>query len=114
MHDPILSRLVGQPCPLAAGSRILTYARDSGGDTQERSVDEQIRLYDAYADHFGLAIVHHFHDRARPGSSLVGRDGLEQLLAEARRDPRPAEAVRPIGCFEVSWRITRKAAFPRK
>jgi hypothetical protein len=24
------------------------------------------------------------------------------------------EAVEPIGCFEVSWRITRKAAFPRK
>jgi DNA invertase Pin-like site-specific DNA recombinase len=93
MPDPILSRLIGQPCPLAPGSRILTYARDSGGEDQERSVDEQIRLYDAYADHFGLVIIRHFHDRARPGSSLVGREGLEHLLEEARRDPRPAEGI---------------------
>jgi len=46
--DPLLASLRA-PCPLPAGSNVFTYARDSGGDTQERSVDEQIRLYDAWA-----------------------------------------------------------------
>jgi DNA invertase Pin-like site-specific DNA recombinase len=80
-------------CPLPAGSKVFTYARDSGGDTQERSVDEQIRLYDAYAEQHGLIILRHFHDRARPGSSMIGRDGLEQLLAEARRQPRAGDGI---------------------
>jgi hypothetical protein len=42
--DPLLSSLRA-PCPLPPGSKVFTYARDSNGDTQERSVDEQFRLY---------------------------------------------------------------------
>lgn len=80
-------------CPLPAGSKVFTYARDSGGEDQERSVDEQIRLYDAYAEQHGLIIARHFQDRARPGSSMIGRTGLEQLLAEARRQPRQAAGI---------------------
>ena len=88
-----LDSAISKPCPLPAGSRVFTYARDSGGEDQERSVDEQIRIYDAYAEQHGLIIARHFQDRARPGSSMIGRTGLEQLLAEARRLPRPAEGI---------------------
>jgi DNA invertase Pin-like site-specific DNA recombinase len=94
MADDLLhSAALNKPCPLPAGSKVFTYARDSGGETQERSVDEQIRLYDAYAEQHNLIIVRHFHDRARPGSSMIGRDGLEQLLAEARRQPRAGDGI---------------------
>lgn len=97
--DPLLSSLRA-PCPLPAGSKVYTYARDSGGDTQERSVDEQIRLYDAWAQEHQLVVVQHFHDRARPGSSMVGRDGLEQLLVEARGSTRHADGI-------IFWSLDR-------
>ena len=83
--------------PFPAGSAIVTYARDSGGDEQERSVDQQHARYDAYAKQHELVIVARFSDRAKPGSSTVGRDGFEDLITymhgHGRRSDRPVAGV---------------------
>ncbi|HRF71763.1 MAG TPA: recombinase family protein [Accumulibacter sp.] len=67
--------------PFPADSAIVTYARDSGGDEQERSVDQQQAEYAAWARIHELVIVAQFSDRARPGSTIVGRDGFEAMMA---------------------------------
>lgn len=67
--------------PFPAGAPVVTYSRDSGGDEQDRSVDQQLAAYQAFADEHRLVIVQNFADRARPGSTTVGRDGFEAMIA---------------------------------
>lgn len=81
MSDPLLNRWKKQTCPLPPGSRVVIYARDSGGEEQERSVDQQLALYADYCKHFGLTIVETFSDRARSGASVDARTGFEALIA---------------------------------
>lgn len=56
-------------CPLPAGTPVVGYARDSGADAQERSVDQQIEAIREYCVAHGLALEHVYADRARPGSA---------------------------------------------
>jgi DNA invertase Pin-like site-specific DNA recombinase len=89
-------------CPLSAAARVVAYARDSGGEEQERSVDQQIALYSDYAKHFNLQLLETFTDRARPGSSTVHRDGFERMMNFLHQDPAPAEGL-------LLWKINRFA-----
>lgn len=90
MSDPLVARFKKLTCPLSPGSRIVAYARDSGGEEQDRSVDQQLETYRAYCEHFNLTLVEAFNDRARSGSSTVGRDGFDQMITFLRdRAPEP-------------------------
>jgi hypothetical protein len=48
------------------------YFRASGGDEQERSVDQRRRVAEEYCQHH-LVLVRIFADEARPGSTIAGR-----------------------------------------
>ncbi|NBJ13247.1 recombinase family protein, partial [Microvirga sp. SYSU G3D207] len=63
--------------------RAAIYARYSTDLQNERSVEDQVALCRAYAEREKLQIVATFDDRARSGGSMLGRDGLIQMLAQA-------------------------------
>jgi DNA invertase Pin-like site-specific DNA recombinase len=70
--------------------RAAIYARFSTDLQNERSIDDQAALCRKYAESQDLTIVATFEDRARSGGSILGRDGLFQLMEQAR-----------AGAFEV-------------
>ncbi len=72
-------------CPLPPGSRVAGYFRDSGGDEQERSVDQQRRVAEEYCQQHHLVLVKLFADEARPGSTIVGRDAFDNLIHYCRQ-----------------------------
>lgn len=64
--------------------RAVIYARYSTDLQHERSIDDQIALCRTYCARERLAVVATYQDRAKSGSSILGRDGLIQLLAHSR------------------------------
>jgi len=60
------------------------YARYSTDLQSEKSIEDQVALCRAYATRNGFAVVAVFQDRARSGASVLGRDGLMQLMDAAR------------------------------
>ena len=82
-------------CPLPPGSRVVGYFRDSGGEEQERSVDEQRRVAQQHCQQHHLVLVRGFADEARPGGTVVGSDAFGNLihfcrqLAPQHPSPRP-------------------------
>ena len=64
--------------------RTALYARFSSELQQDRSIDDQFEVCRNYAIKNNLEVISTYADRARSGSSIYGRDGLIDLLAEAR------------------------------
>lgn len=91
--------------PLQPGARLVAYARDSGGDQQETSVDQQISAYQDYCAKHGYILLHTYADRAKPGSTTVGRKQLEALLAYLNETPRPCDGL-------LAWKRNRLARDP--
>jgi site-specific DNA recombinase len=89
-------------CPFNPGDHVWGYGRDSGGIEQQESVASQRRAIEKYCRQHNLVLVHFFADEARVGSSTVGRDGLEDLLYMARREPRPVDGA-------IFWSFSRMA-----
>ena len=79
--------------PFAPGTAVYGYARDSGHADQELSVPQQVAQMRRFAAEHGLAVVRIFKDEARPGSTTVGREGFEALIAATRHPMREATAV---------------------
>ncbi len=67
-----------------AKRRAAIYARFSTDLQNERSIEDQLSLCQTYAGRDGLSVIRTYEDRARSGGSLMGRDGLRQLLDDAR------------------------------
>src|SRR3546814_8639557 len=67
----------------AAMLRAAVYARFSTDLQNEKSTEDQIDLCRAYAKREGLQVVATFADKAQSGASILGRDGLIDLLAQA-------------------------------
>ncbi len=65
-------------------NRAVIYARFSTDLQNERSVEDQVTLCRGYALRENLEVVDVFEDRARSGASILGRDGLLELLDGAR------------------------------
>lgn len=63
--------------------RAALYARYSTDLQSERSIEDQAALCRGFAERSGYAVSHEFHDCARSGASMLGRDGLVRLLAAA-------------------------------
>lgn len=64
--------------------RTAIYARFSSDLQRDRSIEDQVALCRDYASRNGLKIVAEYDDRARSGSSVIGRDGLMRMLEAAR------------------------------
>jgi DNA invertase Pin-like site-specific DNA recombinase len=64
--------------------RAAVYARFSTDLQSDRSVDDQIALCRDFASRNDLTIVKTYSDKARSGASVIGRDGLLELLADAK------------------------------
>lgn len=65
-------------------NRAVIYARFSTDLQNERSVEDQVALCRTYASRESFEVVGLYEDRARSGASILGRDGLLQLLEGAR------------------------------
>jgi site-specific DNA recombinase len=65
--------------------RTAIYARFSTELQNERSIEDQTVLCRSYAERNGWSVVAVYHDRARSGASIYGRDGLMRLI-DATRD----------------------------
>ena len=88
-----------------AGSAAKTKS-DSGGEAQERSVSQQLDFAREYCARHGIHLILTFTDEARPGSSTVKRDALQDLLSKARqlapsRKERGSEAPDGILFWDV-------------
>ena len=81
--------------------RAAIYARYSTDLQSERSIDDQVALCRTYAEREGISVVAVFSDRGKSGASIIGRDGLIALMADARA--RAFDAV----IVEHSDRLTR-------
>jgi site-specific DNA recombinase len=80
-------RLLSGPSREANGAgpkRAALYARFSTDRQNERSIDDQFAVCRAYAERQGLTIVATFQDRALSGDSMHKRDGIQNLLRDAR------------------------------
>ena len=68
----------------ATRKRATVYARFSTDLQNERSIEDQLSLCQSYAEREGLYVVSTYEDRARSGGSVMGREGLLQMLDKAR------------------------------
>src|SRR5688500_5177475 len=68
------------PPGLPARSRVWAYLRDSGGPSQEQSIDQQEREIIAYCKRYGLILVKVFRDVARSGGSVIGREEFMSMI----------------------------------
>jgi DNA invertase Pin-like site-specific DNA recombinase len=66
--------------------RAVIYARFSTDLQRDKSIDDQVALCTAHAGREGLSVTKTYSDRARTSSTMIGRDGLQDLLADARDD----------------------------
>jgi DNA invertase Pin-like site-specific DNA recombinase len=64
--------------------RAVIYSRFSTDLQNERSIEDQVALRPSYAHTQGLDVTTSYEDRARSGGSVLGRDGLMQLMEAAR------------------------------
>ena len=68
---------------MSAPSRAVLYARYSTDLQNEKSVEDQLALCRAYAKREGYSVVGEYHDAAKSGASIFGRDGLQDMLSAA-------------------------------
>jgi DNA invertase Pin-like site-specific DNA recombinase len=73
------------PKDLPPGSRVIAYLRDSGGDKQELSTNDQRNEIKAYCKRHGLVLIDIFEDMARSGTSTVKRDEFERMVDLCRK-----------------------------
>jgi len=88
--------------PFRPGDRVWAYGRDSGGLNQQESVASQRRAIEEICQQQAVTLVHFFGDKARVGSTTVGRDALEDLLYLAKQEPRPVDGI-------IFWSLARLA-----
>ena len=82
-----------QKIVLRAVLRIAFYGRYSTDLQKELSIDQQLRECTAYARKLGHQIVVEYDDRAKSGTSIHKRPGLQQLLADMKSKSRTLDAI---------------------
>jgi DNA invertase Pin-like site-specific DNA recombinase len=65
--------------------RAVLYARYSSDLQNERSIDDQIALCRLYAEREGYTVAKVYSDKAKSGATLFDRDGLIELISDAKR-----------------------------
>lgn len=87
--------------PFPGGAHVAAYVRDSGGEAQDLSVDQQEQELQDWCRENQLTISKIFRDIHRPGTSTDQRDGFEDMMAYFRSKNRPPEAG------VVLWKLSR-------
>lgn len=64
--------------------RAVIYARYSTDLQSDRSIDDQVALCREFAEREGLTVTDTFTDRAKSSASILGRDGLLDMMAKAQ------------------------------
>jgi site-specific DNA recombinase len=64
--------------------RAAIYARYSSDLQSDNSIADQHALCRKYAERNGLEVVRTYADQAKSGASMFGRDGLLDLMADAK------------------------------
>ncbi len=86
--------------PFPPGSLVVAYLRDSGGDDQELSTQQQQRAIETWCKQFNLIPTRFFIDQASPGSSVVGRKRFQEMIAYFhQKDPQPPEKAVIVWSF---------------
>lgn len=67
-----------------SGRRAAIYARYSTDLQDGRSIDDQVALCREFATRGGLTVVALFEDRAKTSASIFGRDGLANMMEQAK------------------------------
>lgn len=76
--------IVRPDCPVPAGTIVIAYCRDSGGDDQDRSIAQQMATIREYCIRHRLILETIYVDEAKKSSNTEKRDALNDLLANIR------------------------------
>ena len=83
--------LLPPPSTLPPCSTVWAYLRDSGGDTQDRSISRQLESIQAYCKQHQLQLVHVYKDIAKSGTTTAGRDDFHRMIAQSdQKENNPA------------------------
>jgi DNA invertase Pin-like site-specific DNA recombinase len=86
-------RLEPPPSTLPPGSTVWAYLRDSGGPTQDSSVEQQRAVIEEYCARHGLVLIHPpFEDVHKSGTSTKNRTEFEYMMSLSA-----SERLRPKG-----------------
>lgn len=86
-------RLEPPPTALPPGSTVWAYLRDSGGPTQDRSVEQQREIITEYCAKWGLVLIHPpFEDIHKSGTSTRDRNDFDYMMSLSA-----SERLRPNG-----------------
>lgn len=80
----VTSRITSEMPPPPDPDLMGVYARYSTSKQNHTSIDRQVELCEAYAKQTGRRIFKVYVDEARSGASVVGRDGLEAMIKDAK------------------------------
>jgi site-specific DNA recombinase len=88
--------------------RVALYARYSSDLQRETSIDDQLAIAKRYAKEHGWRVLdnHIYTDAAVSGASIQGRAGVQRLLSDAARQPKPFDVL----LVDDSSRIARDTA----
>jgi DNA invertase Pin-like site-specific DNA recombinase len=86
--------------PFSTGDLVAGYFRDSGGDEQDLSVDRQIAEFRRWLTEHQLQEGQLFADRAKPGSTMIGRQDFQAMMRHFRSGQAEEKGV-------VVWRSNR-------
>src|SRR5690554_3550898 len=81
------------PSGLPAGAQVWAYLRDSGGPSQEQSVEQQEQEIRAYCKRHSLVLTKIFRDAARSGGSVIGRDEFMSMIELSQSDVDRPQAI---------------------
>jgi site-specific DNA recombinase len=83
-------RLEPPPASLPPGSTVWAYLRDSGGPTQERSIQQQREMLIEYCNQYNLVLSHQpFEDVHKSGGSTQGRDDFSYMISLSATPEKP-------------------------
>jgi len=86
--------------PFSTGASVVAYLRDSGGDDQDLSTDQQLDYLARWCRENRVILSRTFIDVATPGSSTIGRDQFMEMISHFH-DP---------ACMDsgvIVWKLSR-------
>jgi DNA invertase Pin-like site-specific DNA recombinase len=81
--------------------RLAAYLRDSGGERQELSVEQQRQAIERWCADNDAVVTSWYADAARPGSSAVGREQFQEMIRYFRAGATEAGVI--------MWKLSRFA-----
>ena len=85
MSDERYLHLIRTTCPLPSGTHVVAYCRDSGGEEQDRSVQQQIQVVREFCSAHGLILERTYVDEAKLSSNTEKRTAINEMLSDLSR-----------------------------